>query len=210
VPGNDNKFNGTTLAQTYDNYAKEMYSNFEKSMMQIPCDADSSSAYSLVRNCDDCAAAYKQWLCTVAFPRCEDVTSTNPWAVPRNMGARYPNGSTLADGEMSSMMQSPWFNTSRNSWIDTVIEPGPYKEVLPCADLCYQVVQSCPAALGFTCPRKGRAGFQYSYGEHASNSSSVSCNYPGEALTPVGAAGAVMPSMVVLLSLAALTGFALL
>lgn len=36
--------------------------------------------------------------------------------------------------------------------IDQKIKPGPWKEVLPCEDLCYQLVQSCPAALGFACP----------------------------------------------------------
>ncbi|KAG9818558.1 hypothetical protein KCU77_g17340, partial [Aureobasidium melanogenum] len=38
-------------------------------------------------------------------------------------------------------------NSSRNPTIivDT-IAPGPYKEVLPCQDLCYSLVRSCPAA----------------------------------------------------------------
>lgn len=36
--------------------------------------------------------------------------------------------------------------------IDQIIKPGPWKEVLPCKDLCYNLVQSCPAALGFACP----------------------------------------------------------
>ena len=51
--------------------------------------------------------------------------------------------------------------------IDAQINPGPYKEILPCIDLCYNLEQSCPAALGFACPLEGH-GMNYSYGKPAS------------------------------------------
>lgn len=57
--------------------------------------------------------------------------------------------------------------------IDQIIKPGPWKEVLPCEDLCYQLVQSCPAALAFACPT-GK-GLECSYGNPRN---SQFCNDP--------------------------------
>ena len=200
VPGNENKFNGTALAQTYDAYARRMYANFEKAMMQIPCDSDSTSSYSLVKNCKDCMTAYKRWLCTVSMPRCEDIGSSSPYAITRNTGQPFPNGTMLSDAErLQLQQQQPFSNTSRNRFIDAEIQPGPYKEILPCDDICYEVVQSCPAAIGFTCPRSHMVGFNISYGQRdARDPSLVTCNYPGEARTPIGAAGALFPNMALL------------
>lgn len=56
--------------------------------------------------------------------------------------------------------------------IDTAIKPGPYKELLPCSDICYNLVRSCPAALQFACPLEGH-GLNYSYGSPHSG-----CNSP--------------------------------
>jgi calcium channel MID1 len=97
-------------------------------------------------------------------------------------------------------MQTPAFNSSRNSFIDEVIAPGPYKEILPCADLCYGVVQGCPAALGFGCPLAKQRGFNLSYGLRDPDGDAVTCNYPGEPRTIISAAGAVMPSTMLLMS----------
>ena len=47
--------------------------------------------------------------------------------------------------------------------IDADIRPGPYKELLPCEDICYNLTRSCPAALQFACPLEGH-GLNYSYG----------------------------------------------
>lgn len=69
-------------------------------------------------------------------------------------------------------------NSSRNpAVIDEQIEPGPYKEVLPCDDLCYAIVQSCPAAFGFACPDPGR-GLEVDYGKRSSGSD-LTCSYLG-------------------------------
>ncbi len=70
-------------------------------------------------------------------------------------------------------------NSSRNPLIDTNIKPGPYKEVLPCQDLCYTLVQSCPAALGFACPLQGR-GLNWSYGVRDPKGD-ITCSYLGAA-----------------------------
>ncbi|KND93879.1 Calcium influx-promoting protein ehs1 [Tolypocladium ophioglossoides CBS 100239] len=198
VPGNDKKFNSTALAKAYDDYAKNMYANFETVMMQIPCEASRTSLYSLARNCDDCKAAYKKWLCTVSIPRCEDFASSNQFALTRNAGQAFPNGTQLPDDVRNPLVALPYSNASRNTFIDSEIQPGPYKEVLPCEDICYEVVQSCPAKIGFNCPRPHLMSFAYSYGQRDTNGSTVSCNYPGEARTPMSAARNLLPDLILL------------
>jgi calcium channel MID1 len=190
VPGNEN-LNGTELAKKYDDYAKQMYSNFEKVMMQVSCEAESTAKYSLARSCDDCKTAYKRWLCTVGIPRCEDYSSDNRFAVVRNVGAPFPNGTILPDDVRLSDTQMPWNNASRNRFIDEEIAPGPYKEILPCEEICYEVVQACPAVMGFACPRPGWDAFDGSYKRRSDDPDIVSCNYPGESRTRFSAASAV-------------------
>ncbi|TFB05096.1 Calcium influx-promoting protein ehs1 [Trichoderma ghanense] len=198
APGN-NKYNNTELGNLYDAYAKAMYGNFQKVMMQIPCEAPSTQRYSLAANCDNCTAAYKQWLCAVAIPRCEDFSTQSNYTIPRNAAQAFPNGTFLPDALRQELMQTPAFNTSRTSFIDEVIAPGPYKEILPCADLCYGVVQGCPAAIGFGCPRPGKLGFNVSYALRDRNGGAVSCNYPGEPRTQVSASGATTPSLMLVI-----------
>ncbi len=155
APANPQNFNTTELlAQQYDQYAKDLYQNFTYSLQQIPCNTTSSAQYSLARNCNDCDAAYRQWLCAVTIPRCEDNSNPAPYLQPR------------AD-------------SSRNPMIDAVIKPGPYKELLPCKDICYDLVRSCPAALQFACPLEGH-GLNYSYGNPPSPhpGAEARCNSP--------------------------------
>ncbi|KAG9548421.1 putative protein with signal peptide, partial [Aureobasidium melanogenum] len=151
--------------------------------------------------------AYKQWLCAVTMPRCEDFSSPLPWLQPRNMGQKPINSSSIGsmpnpdmfqqiqgqlDQQYIPMTSAPGdsdafrqtygsvraTNSSRNPTIivDT-IAPGPYKEVLPCQDLCYSLVRSCPAALGFGCPDPGR-GLEVDYGQR-SDDGQVTCSYLG-------------------------------
>ncbi|KAH7152487.1 stretch-activated Ca2+-permeable channel component-domain-containing protein [Dactylonectria estremocensis] len=209
VPGNDKKYNNTELATIYDNYAKEMYANFEKVLMQISCEAPPQSLYSLARNCDDCRRAYKNWLCTVSIPRCEDFMSNGNFSVVRNVGQAFPNGTKLPSAQRNELSKTPAFNASRNSFIDKTIKPGPYKELLPCEDICYEVVQSCPAAIGFTCPQPGFASFDVSYGRRDKRSTTPSCNYPGEARTKTSSAATVLPGLMLLGALPLMTWLAL-
>ncbi|KAM0204277.1 hypothetical protein ACHAPI_000029 [Fusarium lateritium] len=197
VPGNDKKFNNTALAKHYDDYARKMYANFEKVIAQIPCEAPPESRYSLARTCDQCREAYKRWLCTVSIPRCEDVMGGGRHSVVRNAFQAFPNGTTLPDAFRKGLKSSA-NNSSRNAWIDKTVEPGPYKELLPCEDICYDVVQSCPAAIGFTCPQPGFPSFGVSYGERDPDTSGITCNYPGEARTRISAAEVLRPGTLVL------------
>jgi calcium channel MID1 len=199
VPSNPDKFSPTTglpdLAATYDKNAADWYQVFNYSLQQIPCNTTSSAQYSLARNCDDCARAYKQWLCAVTIPRCDDFSSTAPWLMPRNTAQNFVNGSSMTfsasipsgsgpGGEMvldsATLLNLVATNSSRNPLIDQTIQPGPYKEVLPCEDLCYDLVQSCPATLGFGCPISGK-GLELSYGRRSNDSGIITCSYLGAA-----------------------------
>ena len=176
VPGNP-RFSRYDLGQRYDDYARSLYTNFSYSMEQIPCDAPSDAKYSLAVDCGNCTRAYKDWLCAVIMPRCADFSSKAPSLQVRNNAQNFINGT-----DVSSIDGDPNFsavnrhvaamNQSRNPWIDSTIQPGPYKELLPCGSLCYRLVQSCPSVLGFACPQVGK-WYNQSYG------TAPYCNIPG-------------------------------
>ncbi len=184
VPSNPIKFkdNSTGLAQLYDGYAQQAFTIFQNVLAQIPCEVPSTQRYSLVRKCGDCEAAYKTWLCSVTIPRCEDFSVADSRLQPRAAAYPFPNGTKLPQ-DLIDQYASLAFNSSRNLAIDTDIQPGPYREVLPCDDLCYNLVQSCPSAMGFSCPMPDTPGFNTSYGQRtaADSNGSVTCNYPGSA-----------------------------
>ena len=183
APANPNNFTDLPgLAEKYDDYARQQYTNFSYSLQQIPCDTTSSAQYSLTRNCDDCDKAYKEWLCAVTIPRCEDFTNSASYLRPRNINAEFTNKTltalTKTDPIFNGEYKDRWYyNQSRNPMIDTDINPGPYKELLPCSDLCYELVRSCPASLQFVCPLEGH-GLNYTYGR-MSNNGNITCNNPG-------------------------------
>lgn len=69
------------------------------------------------------------------------------------------------------------YSKSRNPMIDEDIKPGPYKEMLPCEDLCFDIVRSCPATLGFACPDYPARALQYGTRDPAGNT--LTCSFPG-------------------------------
>jgi calcium channel MID1 len=114
------------------------------------------------------------------------------------VGQRYSNGTYLSDDILNSsyipmpgaptLPGSPAWSQTLNSTfasnrsrnheiIDLDIMPGPYKEVLPCEDLCYSLVQKCPASMGIGCPAKGK-GLERSYGTR-DDPEMVKCSYLG-------------------------------
>lgn len=117
------------------------------------------------------------------------------------MGQPFPNGSFLPDDLRTKF--APSMRNSRNPFIDEKVVPGPYKEVLPCDDLCYNVVQSCPASMGFQCPLEGDMGFNLSYGIRPVSedgtpikSTQITCNYPGAAYF-LATGGKIVPSITI-------------
>ncbi|KAF2274279.1 uncharacterized protein EI97DRAFT_502896 [Westerdykella ornata] len=195
--------NSTALALLYDSQAQSYYQNFTRSLAQIPCDTTATAQYSLARTCTDCAGDYKEWMCSVLMPRCEDWTATDPWLMPRNVNARFPNGDPAPgpslfpnasdvrkgdeweeddkeDGEREYPKDArrAAYAKSRNPLIDEAIKPGPYKELLPCEDLCYDIVRSCPAQLGFACPVGPAQKVQYGSRDR-DGGRQLRCNFPG-------------------------------
>ncbi|KAJ5042987.1 uncharacterized protein L3040_004376 [Drepanopeziza brunnea f. sp. 'multigermtubi'] len=187
VPSNPNVFpNMSALAAFYDNATQASFANFEKVLAQIPCETTSTAQYSLARNCADCREAYKTWLCAVSIPRCTDFTKEKDWLQARAMGQPFPNGTLLPEADRALANITAGVNASRNSRIDDLLVPGPYKEVLPCDELCFNLVRSCPASMGFGCPQFGDIGFNESYGvkpmfpgDASGRISNITCNSPG-------------------------------
>jgi len=177
------------LGQKYDAYARYQYTNFSRSLQQIPCNTTSSAQYSLAKNCDDCDEAYREWLCAVTIPRCEDYSNPASYLQPRAMNQSFTNATLAAQtaNDPGINISRVAFANSRNPMIDTDIQPGPYKEVLPCSDLCYSLVQSCPASLQFVCPLKHH-GLNYTYGtQNGSSSDVITCNSPRAGISIGGA-----------------------
>ncbi|KAI8144396.1 stretch-activated Ca2+-permeable channel component-domain-containing protein [Fennellomyces sp. T-0311] len=140
-----------SIRTRYDDQARALFEPFDIAITQFNCE---STKYSLVRNCTNCYDDYKRWLCGVSIPRCTD---ENEELAVRSVGV----------------------NESRNPWIDQTLSPGPYTELLPCIDLCYQVVQSCPPFMEFACPKGDLAALQYGYWNSSRANSLVSCNPVG-------------------------------
>jgi calcium channel MID1 len=170
------KLNDDKLKKLYDDQARKYFQNFENSLDQVACDATSTSKYSLARTCDDCRRDYKNWLCSVLIPRCEDWTAKDLWLQKRNVNAQFADNTTV-DMINSTQSERFAFSKSRNPMIDTEIKPGPYKEVLPCVDMCFDIVRSCPASLQFACPNQPARKF--SYGERDPEANELRCNFPG-------------------------------
>ncbi|KAI8092956.1 stretch-activated Ca2+-permeable channel component-domain-containing protein [Halteromyces radiatus] len=127
------------ITYSYDQQAQALFEPFATALSQFNCN---NTQYSLVRNCDDCYRDYKRWLCAVTIPRCTD----NSTSISSTISTR-----DVANG------------SSRNPWIDSAYQPGEWTELLPCIDVCYQVVQSCPPFLQFNCPEDDLARQQYGY-----------------------------------------------
>ncbi|KAM0335742.1 hypothetical protein ACHAQA_000792 [Verticillium albo-atrum] len=182
VPANDGRFDIAELAQFYDDYARKMYGYFEKQLAQVACEAPSHQQYSLARTCRDCEVAYKKWLCSITIPRCEDISSTNEFSFVRNLNQTFPNGTRIAE-DVAALFPGLTHQKSRNDRIDTEVAPGPYREILPCEDLCYDLVRNCPSSLGFKCPRPKQDVFNSSYQIRGDG---LTCNYPGSVHNPSG------------------------
>lgn len=119
--------NKALLAETYETIASNFYTNFTYALQLIPCDSELDARYSPLRTCDDCAKSYKNWLCAVIFPRC--TTTESKYYIKRSK------------------------DESRNSFINSYVRPlRDYYEILPCIEMCYNIVRDCPSDFGFACP----------------------------------------------------------
>ncbi|ORZ12650.1 stretch-activated Ca2+-permeable channel component-domain-containing protein, partial [Absidia repens] len=146
------------ITRSYDDQVKELFAPFGTALTQFNCN---STQYSLVRNCDDCYRDYKRWLCAVTIPRCTSSTTDTPTSasLSDNQEELLP---TVGTRDVTN-------GSSRNPWIDETYKPSGWTELLPCIDLCYHVVQSCPPFLQFNCPEGDLAAQQYGYWKTQTN-----------------------------------------
>lgn len=160
VPGNASAFSAIELGAAYDSYARGLYDSFNTSMQVIQCgdQVDDADRYSILRTCADCRESYRQWLCATTIPRCQDASVNRTY-----LYLREPN-------------------TSRTDFINEVIQPGPYNEVLPCIDLCHGIMQDCPSSFSFQCPMQNLPGFTGAY-YSKEGTNEITCNYPGVVYT---------------------------
>ncbi|KAI8088552.1 stretch-activated Ca2+-permeable channel component-domain-containing protein [Thamnidium elegans] len=155
VPTNPDTFTTESIwdiANQYDEQALAKFEPFGTALSQFNCD---TTQYSLVRNCTDCHRDYKTWLCAVSIPRCTDSSVSGDLT-------QIDNVST------SPALRDISVGASRNPWVDATMKPGEWTELLPCIDLCYHVVQSCPPFLQFFCPSGDLASMQYGYWQNGS------------------------------------------
>jgi calcium channel MID1 len=188
------------LKALYDEQAENYYTNFTRSLAQVACDTTSEAQYSLARTCKDCERDYKDWLCSVLIPRCEDWTATDDFLQERNINVQLPDGNMTHSNNVSEAFKDEKrnrfaYNRSRNPMIDKDIRPGPYKEMLPCEDLCFDIVRSCPAQLGFSCPNSPAR--ELTYGKRDPTGQQLTCSFPGAVvkLNVQGAAGVPGPRL---------------
>ncbi|CEP64703.1 Mid1p LALA0_S13e01068g [Lachancea lanzarotensis] len=148
--------NKTANAIMYDDIAKSLYANFSKALQIIPCDTEDDAKFSPLRSCDDCAEAYRNWLCAVSIPRC--TTLQSKYFIHRKK------------------------DDNRNEYLNQQIQPlNDYFEVLPCVDMCYSLVTDCPPDFQFSCPSKTSHSelFYLSYNVFQNGEPFDTCNYVG-------------------------------
>ncbi|CDK25123.1 unnamed protein product [Kuraishia capsulata CBS 1993] len=130
VPTLPDMNNVSELAEYYDSNAKHFYTNFSYALQQIPCDTEMDARFSVVKTCDDCAASYKKWLCSITIPRCSTRNITGYQL--------YESGHSRLD----------------KLNVESEIRPrSDYYEVLPCIDMCNAIVRDCPGDFSFRCPQ---------------------------------------------------------
>lgn len=116
----------------------------------------------------------------MTIPRCEDFSASDRWLQARAVSQELHDGRPPLDASDPALSPENktirYMNSSRNQLIDDLIHPGPWKEILPCDEICYNLMQSCPASMNFLCPLKDDIG--KSYGVYTKTS--TTCNYPGK------------------------------
>jgi calcium channel MID1 len=174
----------TDLVNFYDSNAQSLYGTFNNSIQQVSCNTTNSAQYSLVSSCTDCADSYKTWLCAVTIPRCVDLAApvlSGTAVIPRAM-ANATAAQLQQAGVNATSARRSWANSSRNALIDQSLGPGPYKELLPCANLCYDLARTCPTVMGFACPKQP-ALLARAYGVFSKQLASTgtwTCNFLGQ------------------------------
>lgn len=128
------------------------YGNFSATLGTFPCNSDEFGQYSSVTTCADCLRAYQSWLCAVAIPRCTDLVDPADSAASQD-GSDLQGLPMPANTELKPyVVNRGGVNGSRQAYIDELLSPGTYGELLPCLSTCEMVTRSCPPLLRWKCP----------------------------------------------------------
>lgn len=165
VPNSANFTDGSEtwdeISKRYDDNAKSYFEPFLFALQQTACDTELDSRYSPLVTCNDCEYSYKQWLCAVTIPRCDNSASDN------NQHKIYPAGK------------------GRTEFIEEIIiPPMEYSEIQPCLNNCHAIVRDCPPEFAFGCPEKPEI-IKRSYGDisldvNGTDNHNQICNYVGK------------------------------
>ncbi|KAL9931833.1 hypothetical protein V8E36_009383 [Tilletia maclaganii] len=135
--------------------------NFTRMINTFPCGDPYFGSYSVVSTCEDCKNAYRDWLCAVVLPRCTDPIApelsaasqlgTELTGAPTGTNTRLLPYIVNRNVEGSNNGTTP----SRRPYIDKLLRPGTYGELLPCIYTCHFVSRACPPINGWswTCPQ---------------------------------------------------------
>lgn len=134
--------------------------------------------------CDDCFDAYRDYLCAVAVPRCDDappaaeLNDSIPdsfdsngeliasWLLPDSYQTSLVRDEPFASrtplfgpANLSSTFPSLFNNSYPPDPENLAHEsPFPYSEIPPCLDVCNLVQARCPPFLNFVCPKTDGSG----------------------------------------------------
>lgn len=143
----DGTLNVTELAMEYDETVWPHWLSFTYALQQTACFTERDAAYLPFVTCDDCAAAYKSWLCATMIPQCSSVGYSG-------YISRAANYTNLFNG------------------VNALVA---YYEVPPCIDMCQSMVAACPTdTFGFACPEGSNITLAYGI---MLNLLYTSCNY---------------------------------
>lgn len=157
------------IAGAYTSRLQRSLDNFNTTLRTFSCDIPSQGRFSSVRTCDDCFAAYENWLCGVTMPRCTDMPPDRADAAQSNytVNANQPNQIVFNNEPIPESVQTTLIRTNPAAsrtpqWSESALQeqsgavelttPFPYAEIPPCSGVCNLVAASCPNLISWQCP----------------------------------------------------------
>ncbi|OJA21143.1 hypothetical protein AZE42_04360 [Rhizopogon vesiculosus] len=124
-------YDSSTLPQSISDPLLQYMTNFTAMLLTFPCGRD---LYSPLQTCESCQEAYRNWLCSVSFPRC----------------AEPPSSSSSPSSPTPALTAPQSGLNARNPNLPNVSYS--YQTVLPCLEVCNAADRACPNFLGIKCP----------------------------------------------------------
>lgn len=152
-PSDTTTYDSSNLPSSISDPLLTYMTNFTTSLLTFACGRD---WYSPVQSCASCQSAYRDWLCSISFPRCGEA--------PASSAVAALGSGPAAQVVFPAFTQSqPPGNNSRNPNLPPF--NSTYQVLLPCLETCNAVDRACPNFMGFTCPLpKFNANVSYGVG----------------------------------------------